>query len=319
MHFSVVVPTHNAAPYVVAALRSVAGQTLPPQEVLVIDDDSMDDTVAKVKSCGVEVRLSQVRFRNAAATRNHGIEQATGKWIAFLDADDVWHANHLERVAHLIQVGELSRGGGDVGVLNAFDAMSPHTGEIQPRGHMPIPLPEPQVGLTHHAYVALYADAPAFVGMTACTILRDRLHEVGGLDVYQKRRHDIELWLRVIRNHTWAWDPVPSSAYRYRTPGSVSSNFAAREYDHLQAWLKNHEGYTGQAYDRVVRQLARRALATAMTDGTADDRSRALDLAMPHLAVRDRLIFYAASLWPAGFARLNRLRRPEGRVATSKV
>jgi GT2 family glycosyltransferase len=85
---SVVIPAYNAARYLAATLQSVAEQTSPPGEVIVVDDGSTDATVEIARSFGANV----VSLTNAgpAAARNAGTNAASGEYVAFLDADDVW-------------------------------------------------------------------------------------------------------------------------------------------------------------------------------------------------------------------------------------
>ena len=70
MHFSVIMPCHNAEAYVGEALRSVAAQTHPAHEVIVINDRSTDGSVAAIEASGVPVTLLHTDFGNAAAARN---------------------------------------------------------------------------------------------------------------------------------------------------------------------------------------------------------------------------------------------------------
>ena len=97
MRISVIVPCHNAGRWIGAALRSTAAQTYAPHEVIVVDDDSTDDSVRQIESSGVSVTLRRGRWRNAAAARNAGIEAAQGSHLAFLDSDDRWYPDKLER------------------------------------------------------------------------------------------------------------------------------------------------------------------------------------------------------------------------------
>ena len=98
---SVLIPTYNACRYLGAALESVLGQTYQDFEIIVVDDGSEDDTAA------VAARYPQVRyFYNAhsgiSVTRNLAISKAKGEMIAFLDADDMWAPDKLEKqVAYL--------------------------------------------------------------------------------------------------------------------------------------------------------------------------------------------------------------------------
>jgi glycosyltransferase involved in cell wall biosynthesis len=87
---SVVMPCFNAAPFIASALHSVYSQSWPDIEVVVVDDGSSDGSVELLREQFPQVRLFQQANKGAAAARNYAVEQATGAWIAFLDADDWW-------------------------------------------------------------------------------------------------------------------------------------------------------------------------------------------------------------------------------------
>lgn len=93
---SCVIPAYNAGLYIKEALESVRAQTLPVQEIIVVDDVSHDDTVERVKRMA-GVQLLQLRHNaGAPAARNRGAEAARGEILAFLDADDLWLPTKLE-------------------------------------------------------------------------------------------------------------------------------------------------------------------------------------------------------------------------------
>jgi teichuronic acid biosynthesis glycosyltransferase TuaG len=94
---SVVIPTYNHATMLREAIASVVAQTDPNWEAIVINNYSDDDTVDVVEEFS-DPRVRLVNFRNngvIAASRNKGIEQACGEWVAFLDSDDLWRADKL--------------------------------------------------------------------------------------------------------------------------------------------------------------------------------------------------------------------------------
>ncbi|HEY0161239.1 MAG TPA: glycosyltransferase family A protein [Edaphobacter sp.] len=97
MSLSVIIPAYNAARYLADTLNSVMRQTVLPDEILVIDDGSTDETAAIAESFGPLVRVYRRTNSKLSATRNFGVQQATGEWIALLDADDLWEPNKLER------------------------------------------------------------------------------------------------------------------------------------------------------------------------------------------------------------------------------
>ena len=99
---SVVIPVFNGAPFLVAALESVAAQDYPRVEMIVVDDGSTDDS-ADVAATFPGVRLLQQAKQGPAAARNAGVAAAKGTLIAFLDADDVWLPHKLSaQVRHLL-------------------------------------------------------------------------------------------------------------------------------------------------------------------------------------------------------------------------
>jgi glycosyltransferase involved in cell wall biosynthesis len=104
---SVVIPVHNGRLFIAEALSSVRAQTHQPGEVIVVDDGSIDGTDAIVAGFEGVALLRQSRA-GAGAARNAGVARATGEFLAFLDADDIWPATRLEcQVAMLTKKSEL--------------------------------------------------------------------------------------------------------------------------------------------------------------------------------------------------------------------
>jgi glycosyltransferase involved in cell wall biosynthesis len=94
---SCIVPVFNGERYIRDALESIFAQTYRPLEILVADDGSTDGTAAVVAAFSDRVRYLRQSNRGPAAARNLGIGAATGDFIAFLDADDLWHPEKLIR------------------------------------------------------------------------------------------------------------------------------------------------------------------------------------------------------------------------------
>jgi glycosyltransferase involved in cell wall biosynthesis len=99
---SVIVPAFNAASFIKSALESVLAQTYSQVEVIVVDDGSTDATPSIVRELGDRVRYVHQPNAGPAAARNTGIRNSTGELLAFLDADDVWRLDKLEKQVALI-------------------------------------------------------------------------------------------------------------------------------------------------------------------------------------------------------------------------
>jgi glycosyltransferase involved in cell wall biosynthesis len=101
---SVVIPTYNRAHLLARAVESALAQTCSPDEIIVVDDGSTDDTAAVMGAFidakprhSPEIRYFIQQRKGPSAARNRGIAEARGEWIAFLDSDDLWHPEKLER------------------------------------------------------------------------------------------------------------------------------------------------------------------------------------------------------------------------------
>lgn len=100
---SVVIPCYNGERFLAETLGSIDAQTYPVAEVIVIDDGSTDGSAEFVRRWGGKTRLIQQPNQGESVARNRGIAEATGDWIALLDADDLWTPTKLERQIEVIQ------------------------------------------------------------------------------------------------------------------------------------------------------------------------------------------------------------------------
>lgn len=100
---SVIIPTYNSDRFISEAIESVLQQTKKPDEIIVVDDGSTDDTQQTVEKFGGSIRYIYQENAGPAAARNRGLEAAKGDLIGFVDADDIWLKNKLELQLNLFQ------------------------------------------------------------------------------------------------------------------------------------------------------------------------------------------------------------------------
>lgn len=97
---SIIMPSYNTAKYIDETINSVLKQTYTEWELIIVDDCSTDETDAIVSKYLTDERIKYLKNEvnsGAAITRNRALREATGKWIAFLDSDDLWQPEKLER------------------------------------------------------------------------------------------------------------------------------------------------------------------------------------------------------------------------------
>ena len=106
---SVIMPSYNTAKYIGESIESVINQTYPNWELIIVDDCSTDDTEGVVQGYLSDSRirfLKNEKNSGAAISRNYALREAKGKWVAFLDSDDVWLPEKLEtQIAFMLENG----------------------------------------------------------------------------------------------------------------------------------------------------------------------------------------------------------------------
>lgn len=105
---SVIMPSYNTAQYIEESIKSVCAQTYTNWELIIVDDcstDNTDEIVASIKDERIRY-LKNEKNCGAAVSRNRALREAKGKWIAFLDSDDLWEPNKLELQINFMQINQ---------------------------------------------------------------------------------------------------------------------------------------------------------------------------------------------------------------------
>lgn len=196
---SVVIPLYNKEKEIAATLQSVLSQTYAPCEVLIIDDGSTDNSAAEVMRFDSRLtRLVHQENAGVSAARNRGAELAHGEYIAFLDADDLWQPDYLEKISELISLYP------DCGTYStAFDIMS--AGGIVPNKH-----PDKEGILDNFFKEAMYT----YVCQPSATVIpRKILLAEGGFPTGMKLGEDLYLWIKLADKYAMCFTPESRVIY----------------------------------------------------------------------------------------------------------
>ena len=179
---SVVIPTYNRGPLVLGAVESALAQTVPPLEVIVVDDGSTDDTRDRLRPYSTRIVYRYQENQGVSAARNHAIREARGEFIAFLDSDDVWHPRKLELQLQLFKERP------ELGLLGT--------------GAMEWPAPSyPEILKDDHGLAKVVSWAELAVrnrlGTSSVMVRSTVLKAAGEFDPVMKGSEERDLWLRI--------------------------------------------------------------------------------------------------------------------------
>lgn len=267
--FSVVIPAYNAEAFIAEALDSVARQTLADFAVIVLDDGSSDGTSKRVRDWAtahpnVELRLVRQDNRGIGEARNAGVRAATGVYVAFLDADDLWLERKLEAVAERLN-------GARAADLVCHDEWLEENGARTRR-------------LTHGPYFS-YRDL-LFKGNTVSTsaavVRRDRVLAVGGFspDLRFNGMEDYDLWLR-LAHAGCSFEYLHEVLGIYRVHGRGIASRIEEHYEHGLNLLAEHFQVwpSHTLYDRFLMRKRRSDMfrAAGRAFGKQGDHHKALE------------------------------------------
>ncbi len=182
--FSVIIPTYNRAKLLREALDSVLAQTCADFEIIVVDDGSTDETAERVAVLAEKVRYYRQENQGPGAARNLGLKNARGRYVAFLDSDDLWFPWTLQTYRDVLTA--------EPGV--AWVAGVPFeekvSGRLEKAPHGP---------LKHQVFQDYLATAgkPLWIGTCAVAIRREILQAAGGYADAHVNAEDSDLWLRL--------------------------------------------------------------------------------------------------------------------------
>lgn len=324
MHVSVLIPCYNSGEWLESTVRSAANQTLPPSEIICVDDASENDTVERLERLKAEIGASlsilrQPERKGIGAARNRGLQAARGEWIALLDHDDLWLPEKLETQAHLA-------------------AEAPRAALLHSRCWEQTENDRSSRELMHGwKYLADLAPFPyLFLSnfVVPCTVLirREVLAKAGGFDERPELmgKDDIDLWLRLAANgFIFAHTETPLAVRRLHSQnysGKTASFLNGRDDVLLEAFEQDLQGprrllvsegvlrLLGILFDRLKSALEGNNVLEA--ERVQQTMENFLDMTSSWLNRRtlgERLTFGFPAFAPLASSLLKKNRRPEQR------
>ncbi|MEC4990605.1 MAG: glycosyltransferase [Oscillatoria sp. PMC 1068.18] len=211
---SVIIPTYNAEKTIEETIQSVLSQTFTDLELIVINDGSTDSTLEVINRLE-DSRLKVFSYPNAGGnvSRNRGLAKASGEYISFIDADDLWTPDKLEKQLQALKENPQA------GVAYSWTDRIDETGKFIGHGG--------SVSVTGDVLAELLIINFLSSGSNPL-IRREAFLEVGNFDESLPGSQDRDMWLRLAARYHFVVVPLPQILYRV-SPNSVSSNVFALE------------------------------------------------------------------------------------------
>lgn len=266
---SVIIATNRGGPFLAEAVASVRAQSRPVSEIVLVDDGAPDPGLRDVAEA---LGLTYLRqdASGVSAARNSGVEISRGRWLAFLDDDDVWHP---ERIA--LQVAALDARTSAIAAHGGGWHMDADGRDLHRNWGAP--------AAGSHDMLAGRVDFPR---ITTLLVDRTAFRAVGGFDPAMRYSEDNDLMLRLLQVGEFAAVDAPLVGYR-RHEDNVTNHIASG-YAISRDMLRRHRDAARQRGDRVVAALlsenltrfrarvAQESVGEAISAARAGDLGRAL-------------------------------------------
>jgi glycosyltransferase involved in cell wall biosynthesis len=282
---SVVIPVYNGEKTIKETIESVLNQTFSDFELIVINDGSQDSTLEIVSGIQ-DPRLKVFSFTNAglSASRNRGVSQATGEYISFLDADDLWTPDKLESQLKALQANPQAA------VAYSWTDYIDESNQFLRQGG--------RITVNGNIYANLLMTDLLENGSNPL-ICKQTLAEVGGFDESLKAAEDWDMWLRIAARYHFVVVPSPQILYR-QSSQSMSSNVSKQEAECLKVLERAYKQAPESLQHLKKRSLANlyKYLTFKALEGTPEPR-RSLVAArlLWHAVSYDRVLLRRRVIW----------------------
>ncbi|MCF0210540.1 MAG: glycosyltransferase family 2 protein [Bacteroidales bacterium] len=221
MLFSLIIPLYNKENYIKETINSVLCQSFSDFELIVVDDGSKDNSVSVVKSINDErIQLYQKENAGVSIARNYGLNLAKGDFIAFLDADDLWHKDFLLNMSNLIKKYPEEKFFSTAQILDRNGVQEKITHKEE-KGEDYI--------------IEDYCKERTFCRVNLCAvgsvcIEKNLLQKVKGFCSGIKYGEDLDLWLRLACETRLVFSNKLYFTYNIGVPNNTANSYRKREF-----------------------------------------------------------------------------------------
>lgn len=290
---SVIVASYQAAETLPRALESALGQTLPPNEVVVCNDGSTDETSAVLEGYRDRIIVVDQRNQGLSAARNAAIKRSSSEWVVLLDADDEWLPTRLERMnaaiganpqVDIVTTDAIVRGPGQADACWYRKGVWPASEDDQPQ--------------------AIVAGSFIFSG---AAVRKAAWERIGGFRVDVGHQNEWEAWVRLVLTGSRAALVDEALAIYHQEAGPAGSQLSRNRtgtYRMMLSVIRAERGKHGEAIDAAIRKSERRiskklAIARGVQAVRQQQRTGCLGAAfLPPTPWGLRLKFVFAAIFP---------------------
>lgn len=250
------IPAYNCAESIRHAVNSVLQQSVAVSEIVIVDDGSKDDTQQVVKELATQHPIVKVIVQangGPGKARNTGIQNASGHWIAFLDSDDQWLPDRIEKQHQLIESSDIDL----AWVGGRFVKITQHDNVI---GNSPIASDIANQSSSVHPALELLAGSTSF--WTGCFLgKKSAVKAVGGFCESMRTGEDADLWERLALQYPivgFVKEPIARYvvAQNSSLTGAAARKISPSQYHHYERLI----GYINDTPDKKSKVLLRRIL-----------------------------------------------------------
>lgn len=240
-NIDVVIPVYNGAKFILKALESVAQQSLAPNKIIVIDDGSTDNTnkliSEYIKNSKVVVQLVKKQNGGLSSARNAGIRESTAEFVAFLDADDVWEKNKLEKQIGIYQKTEFK----NLALVYCNYDVIDSNGIIKYKNYK---APLDKKRMRGMVFKKLLERNQITSSGSGVLIKREIFNTVGLFDEKLRFAEDWDMWLRIAEKYEV--DFVPETLVHIRKHDHNMTHSPLKTFENelvfYQKWISNIDG-----------------------------------------------------------------------------